>query len=100
MSETRAVTLFKRLKRLLSLLLQLAILAALILAVARPSFGLGGDKQKHVVLLLDASASMGAVEEGANGASIYCWQRRGSSSSRAAPRTIGWWRPPPTASTS
>jgi hypothetical protein len=63
-SETRAVTLFKRLKRLLSLLLQLAILAALILAVARPSFGLGGDKQKHVVLLLDASASMGAVEEG------------------------------------
>lgn len=61
-TETKSVTLFKKLKRLLSLLLQLAILAGLIFAVARPSIGDGSLLQKHVVLVLDVSASMGAIE--------------------------------------
>lgn len=62
--ETRAITIFKRLRRLLSLLLQLAILAALVLAVARPSFGTDGASGKSIVLVLDASASLGARESG------------------------------------
>lgn len=62
LTETRSVTLFKKLKRLLSLLLQLAILAALIMAVSRPSIGDGSSLQKSVVLVLDVSASMGALE--------------------------------------
>ncbi|MBI3820745.1 MAG: VWA domain-containing protein [Planctomycetes bacterium] len=63
-AETRSVTLFKKLKRLLSLLLQLAILASLIFAVARPSLGGDAALRKHFVMVLDASASMGAKESG------------------------------------
>jgi hypothetical protein len=63
-SETRTVTLFKRLKRLLSLLLQLAILALLLFAIARPSWSGDTARNRQVILLLDASASMTAKEAG------------------------------------
>lgn len=60
--ETRARSLFKRLKRWLSLLLQLAILAAMVLGLAQPSFVLGSVKAESIVLLLDVSASMRTIE--------------------------------------
>ena len=63
LTETRARSLFQRLKRLLSLLLQLLILACLVLALAEPSFVLGSVKKESIVVILDASASMQAVEE-------------------------------------
>lgn len=61
--ETRARSLFKRLKRLLSLLLQLLILAAIVAALVRPNFAAWSEEREQVVLLIDASASMGALEE-------------------------------------
>lgn len=63
-TETRARSLFQRLKRLLSLLLQLLILAALVFALARPSFEVGASEREHIVVVLDASASMQTHEEG------------------------------------
>ena len=61
-AETRTRSLFKRLKRLLSLLLQLLILAALVMALAEPAFDLGSVKKEHIVVILDTSASMQARE--------------------------------------
>ncbi len=55
---------WQRLRRNLLLFLQLAILAALVLALARPALrrpGLGGG---HLIVLLDASASMAATDGG------------------------------------
>jgi hypothetical protein len=60
--ESRARSLFQRLKRLYSLLLQLAILAAFVLAVSQPAFELASVKKESVVVLLDTSASMLATE--------------------------------------
>jgi von Willebrand factor type A domain/Aerotolerance regulator N-terminal len=60
--ETRARSLFQRLKRLYSLLLQLLILAALMLALGQPAFELSSVKRESIVLLLDTSASMNATE--------------------------------------
>jgi len=62
MVETRARSLFKRLKRLYSLLLQLLILGAIVLALTQPAFDLSSVKKESVVVLLDTSASMQAVE--------------------------------------
>ena len=53
--ETRARSLFQRLKRIYSLLLQLLILAALVLALARPAFELASVEKESIVLLLDTS---------------------------------------------
>ena len=55
---------WQRLRRNLLLFLQLAILAVLVLALARPALrrpGLGGG---HLIVLLDASASMAATDGG------------------------------------
>jgi hypothetical protein len=60
--ETRARTLFRRLKRYYSLLLQLLILATLVFAIAEPGLELGSVKKESIVLLLDVSASMHARE--------------------------------------
>lgn len=60
--ETRARSLFQRLKRLYSLLLQLLILLALLLALGQPAFELSSVKRESIVLLLDTSASMNALE--------------------------------------
>lgn len=66
--DTKARALFKRLKRLYSLLLQLLILASLVLAVAQPDFEVKSSERESIVLLLDCSASMLAVEPGGEGA--------------------------------
>lgn len=53
---------WQRLRRNLLLLLQLLILAALVLALARPALPLPGLGGGNVIVLLDASASMQAVD--------------------------------------
>lgn len=53
----------RRLKKLLSLLLTLLILAAVILALVRVVFSPRVDDIRSVVILLDRSASMGTVDE-------------------------------------
>ena len=61
--ETRARTLWARLKQLLSLLLQLLILLGLVAALAQPNLELRSVKKESIVVLLDVSASMGAIED-------------------------------------
>lgn len=60
--EVRARSLFQRLKRWLSLLLWLAIVACLVLAVANPILSLGRIKPQSIVVILDNSASMQTIE--------------------------------------
>ncbi len=60
--ETRARSLFQRLKRFYSLLLQLLILGSIIFALAQPALELASVKKESIVVLLDTSASMNAVE--------------------------------------
>ncbi|MGE0707750.1 MAG: VWA domain-containing protein [Planctomycetota bacterium] len=64
LSETRARSLFERLKRWLSLLVQLALLALLVLALADPTREARGSEARQTVVLIDASASMLAREAG------------------------------------
>jgi hypothetical protein len=57
--DKEATSLFSQLKRLLSLLLQLALLALLLLALGDPRTACQAlDRGPHVVVLIDASASM------------------------------------------
>ena len=69
--EQRATSLFSRLKRLVSFFVQLAILACIVLALGAPELsGLSGcnaeqvpePPERHTLIVLDASASMGAVD--------------------------------------
>lgn len=60
--ETQRRSLFERLKRWLSLLLQLLILLALVLALADPRRSSRPEDARQVVIVLDASASMQARE--------------------------------------
>lgn len=57
-----ATSLFSKLKRLLSLLLQLALLALLVLALGDPRAAESLIKGRTVVVLIDASASMQATD--------------------------------------
>ncbi|MSP26742.1 MAG: VWA domain-containing protein, partial [Myxococcales bacterium] len=57
-----ATTLFSQLKRLLSLLLQLALLALMLLALGDPRPAVTVETGRHIVVLMDASASMGAID--------------------------------------
>jgi hypothetical protein len=57
-----ATTLFSRLKRLLSLLLQLALLALLVLALGDPRAAESLLRGRSLVVLVDASASMQSVD--------------------------------------
>lgn len=54
--------LFSQLKRWLSLLLQLVLLAALVFALGDPRIGEGTPRGKNVVVLIDASLSMQAID--------------------------------------
>ena len=54
--DKEATSWFQHLKRLLSLLLQLAVLAALLLALGDPRPTITADEGRHVVVLIDASA--------------------------------------------
>lgn len=56
-----ATSLFSQLKRILSLLLQLALLALLLLALGDPR-GFASKEARNVVVLIDASASMKATD--------------------------------------
>lgn len=60
--DKEATTLFSKLKRLLSLLLQLALLALLVLALGDPRAAESLLKGRNVVVLVDASASMQATD--------------------------------------
>ena len=65
--EKEATSLWKRLKRWLSLLLALFILGLLLFAALEPELGEADDDAQNVVILLDASASMKAMDEGEDG---------------------------------
>src|SRR5579863_7146021 len=58
--DKEATSLFSKLKRLLSLLLQLALLALLVLALGDPRAAESLIKGRTIVVLVDASASMQA----------------------------------------
>ena len=60
--DKEATSLFSQLKRLLSLLLQLALLFMLALALGDPRPKALFSKGRHIVLLIDASASMQATD--------------------------------------
>lgn len=59
-AETRTRSLFKRLQRFFSLLLQLLILSAIVLGLSNPSFDGRSSERESVIVILDASASMNA----------------------------------------
>jgi hypothetical protein len=60
--DKEATSLFSKLKRLLSLLLQLALLALLVLALGDPRAAASLVKGRTLVVLVDASASMQATD--------------------------------------
>src|SRR5687768_5311453 len=60
--DKEATSLFSRLKRLLSLLLQLALLALLLLALGDPRAAANLIEGRNIVILIDASASMQATD--------------------------------------
>src|SRR5687767_8481850 len=60
--DKEATTLFSQLKRLLSLLLQLALIALLLLALGDPRPAVAVSEGRHLVVLVDASASMKATD--------------------------------------
>jgi hypothetical protein len=62
LKDKEATSLFSKLKRLLSLLLQLALLALLVLALGDPRAAASLVKGRSVVVLVDASASMQATD--------------------------------------
>ena len=62
--DKEATSLFSQLKRLLSLLLQLALIALLLTAPGDPRPTVGAHEGRHLVVLLDASASMQAADVG------------------------------------
>lgn len=60
--DKEATTLFSQLKRLLSLLLQLALLALLVLALGDPRLTRSPTEGRSIVVLVDGSASMKATD--------------------------------------
>ena len=58
--DKEATSLFSQLKRLLSLLLQLALLALMIMALGDPRTAVNLIESRNIVVLVDASASMKA----------------------------------------
>lgn len=62
--EKESTSLWRHLKRLISLLVQLVFLALLIGAATDPRLGQASTSGRNVVIIVDASASMKAVDEG------------------------------------
>ena len=60
--EKQTTSLFQKLKHLLSLLFQLLFLALLALAIARPQFAFITKAARRIILIIDHSASMNALE--------------------------------------
>lgn len=63
LADKESSQLFSQLKRWLSLLLQLALVAAMVLALGDPRLGVTALDGRNVVVLVDASASMKATDE-------------------------------------
>ena len=66
LKDKDATSLFSKLKRLLSLLLQLALLALLVIALGDPRAAATLMKGRNLVVLIDASASMQATDVAPN----------------------------------
>lgn len=62
LEQRDANSLWKQLRRLLSLLLTLAIVGLIVVAVSAPTLGATDHRARNVVILLDTSASMRAVD--------------------------------------
>lgn len=60
--DQESTALFSKLRRLLSLLLQLLLLSLLVFALGDPRAEVGHDEGRHIVALVDASASMKAID--------------------------------------
>src|SRR5688572_14604033 len=60
--DKQATSLFSQLKRLLSLLLQLLVLALLLFALGDPRTAVNKEDGRNVVVLIDTSASMQATD--------------------------------------
>jgi len=60
--DKEATSLFSQLKRLLSLLLQLALVALMVLALGDPRSAVNTQEGRNVIVLIDASASMKATD--------------------------------------
>ncbi len=56
-----ATSLFERLRRLLSFLLQVAFVFLVLLAIARPRLSTDAERERRFVIVIDASASMQAL---------------------------------------
>jgi Ca-activated chloride channel homolog len=67
LEQKDANALWKQLRRLMSLLLILVVLAAVLLAALDPTLGATDRSARNVVVLLDASASMKATDGAAEG---------------------------------
>jgi len=65
--ERQTTSLFQRLKHLLSLLLQLLFLTLLVLSIARPQFAFITKSARQLILIIDQSASMNAIEADTEG---------------------------------
>ena len=63
LEERQATSLWEKFKRVVSLLLHLLILALLVLAIADPRRGGELEGERAVVLIVDTSASMSALDE-------------------------------------
>ena len=65
--ETESTSLFRRLKRLLSLLVQLLVLFLVVAALGDPRLGEGLLRGRDIILLVDSSASMQSMDGGSAG---------------------------------
>lgn len=61
--ETQPRSIWQKLRHLVSLLVQLALLALLVLALSEPFFTWERNERRRLVLILDNSASMNATDE-------------------------------------
>jgi hypothetical protein len=66
LKEKETTSLWKHLRRILSLLLALIMLGALLFAATEPELGSADDDAKNIVLIIDASASMKARDSGSD----------------------------------
>jgi hypothetical protein len=69
LEQKDVTTLWKQLRRWFSLLLALLVLAMIMIAAMDPTLGVADREARSVVVLLDASASMKAIDGGPDGTS-------------------------------
>jgi hypothetical protein len=76
--EKEASSLWKHLRRILSLLLQFALMGLLVFAVLDPSCGSADDDARDVVIIVDASASMKTADlSDGDGKPMTCMEAAG-----------------------